>query len=137
MARGTVNRVILVGRLGADPELRYTPGGAAVCNFRIATNEVWKDSEGEWQERTEWHNIVAWRELAERCGEQLRKGARIYIEGRLQTREWEGRDGVKRRTTEIVAQRMQMMDRRAVEPVEEAPLMPEEEGSGEEDDLPF
>jgi len=106
-----VNKVILVGRLGRDPELRYTPSGTAVANFSIATSEEWKDREtGEKQERTEWHRIVAWRRLGEICGEYLRKGSQVYIEGRLQTREWEDRDGNKRYTTEVVAQNMQMLD---------------------------
>lgn len=106
-----VNKVILVGRLGRDPELRYTPSGAAVANFSIATSEEWKDREtGEKQERTEWHRIVAWRRLGEICGEYLRKGSQVYIEGRLQTKEWEDRDGNKRYTTEVVAQSMQMLD---------------------------
>lgn len=137
MARGTVNKVILIGRLGADPEIRYTPSGRAVANFRIATDEVWRDREGQLQERTEWHNIVMWGRQAEICNEFLRKGSHVYVEGRLQTREWEGQDGIKRRTTEIVAQRMQILDRRVAEPEEEAPLIPEEEGLGEEDELPF
>ena len=105
-----VNKVILVGRLGRDPEVRYTPNGVAIANFSIATSEEWKDKDtGEKQERTEWHRIVAWRRLGEICGEYLHKGSQIYIEGRLQTRDWEDRDGNKRYTTEIVAQNMQML----------------------------
>lgn len=107
-----INKVILIGRLGRDPEIRYTPGGAAVANFSIATSEEWRDKEtGEKQERTEWHRIVAWRRLGEICGEYLKKGSQVYIEGRIQTRDWEDRDGVKRYTTEIIAQSMQMLDR--------------------------
>jgi single-strand DNA-binding protein len=107
-----VNKVILVGRLGRDPEIRYTPSGAAVANFTIATSEEWRDKEsGEKQERTEWHRIVAWRRLGEICGEYLKKGSQVYIEGRLQTRDWEDRDGNRRYTTEIIAQNMQMLDR--------------------------
>ena len=95
MARG-VNKVILIGNSGADPELRYTPGGTAVSNFSIATNESWTDSSGEKQERTEWHRIVVWGRLAEICNQYMRKGSKVYIEGKLQTSSWEGQDGVKR-----------------------------------------
>lgn len=111
MARG-VNKVILIGNSGADPELRYTPGGTAVSNFSIATNESWTDSSGERQERTEWHRIVVWGRLAEICNQYLRKGSKVYIEGKLQTRSWEGQDGLKRYTTEVVARDMQMLDAR-------------------------
>ena len=103
-----VNKVILVGRLGADPEVRYTPGGAAVANFRMATSENWT-KDGEKQERTEWHRIVAFGKLGEICGEYLAKGKQVYIEGRIQTRSWEDKDGNKRWTTEIVANNMQML----------------------------
>ena len=102
----SVNKVILIGNLGKDPELRYTPGGAAVTNFSIATNERWKDKNGQPQERTEWHNIVLWGRLAEIANDYLKKGSAVYIEGRLQTRSWEDRDGNKRYTTEVVAQRV-------------------------------
>ncbi len=111
MARG-VNKVILIGNAGADPELRYTPGGSAVSNFSIATNESWTNSSGERQERTEWHRIVVWGRLAEICNQYLRKGSKVYIEGKLQTSSWEGQDGVKRYTTEVVARDMQMLDSR-------------------------
>jgi single-strand DNA-binding protein len=104
-----VNKVILIGNLGADPEVRYTPSGSAVANFRIATSEQWTDKGGQKQERTEWHRIVAWGRLGEICGEYLHKGKQIYVEGRLQTREWEDREGNKRFTTEVVAQTMQML----------------------------
>ncbi len=100
---GGVNKVILVGNLGADPELRYTPSGQPVANFRIATSESWTDKQGQKQERTEWHRIVAWGKLAELCGEYLKKGRQVYIEGKLQTRQWEDRDKNKRFTTEIQA----------------------------------
>jgi single-strand DNA-binding protein len=136
-----VNKVILVGRLGKDPEVRYTPSGAAVANFSIATSEEWKDKNtGEKQERTEWHRIVAWRRLGEICGEYLHKGSQIYIEGRLQTRSWEDRDGNKRYTTEIVAQNMQMLEAAGkggrTEP-EEGRLPVEEPISIPDDDIPF
>ena len=112
MARGGVNKVILIGNIGADPELRYTASGTAVTNFNMATNESWTDNSGERQERTEWHRIVVWRRLAEICNQYLRKGSKVYIEGRLQTRSWEGQDGQKRYTTEVVAGEMQMLDSR-------------------------
>ena len=104
-----VNKVILVGNLGGDPEIRYTPSGAAVANFTLATSENWKDKDGQKQEKTEWHKIVVFAKLAEICGEYLHKGKQIYIEGRIQTRQWEDRDGNKRYTTEIVANQMQML----------------------------
>ena len=108
-----INKVILIGNLGSDPEVRYTPSGAAVANFSIATSEEWKDKDsGEKRERTEWHRIVAWRTLGEICGEYLSKGRQVYIEGKLQTRSWEDRDGNKRYTTEIVASQMQMLGSR-------------------------
>lgn len=102
----SVNKVFLVGNLGADPEVRFTAGGTAVANFRIATTEVWNDKSGERQERTEWHRIVVWGKQAEHCGEFLRKGRSVHIEGRIQTREWEDREGQRRWTTEIVADRV-------------------------------
>ena len=111
MARGSVNRVILVGNLGKDPEVRYTPAGLAVANITIATSEVWKDKQsGENQERTEWHRIVLYQRLAEIAGEYLRKGSKIYIEGRLQTRKWQDKNGLDRYTTEIIADSLQMLD---------------------------
>ena len=99
----SVNKVFLIGNLGADPEVRYTSSGSAVANFRIATSEVWNDRNGERQERTEWHRIVVWGKQAEHCGEYLRKGRSVHVEGRIQTREWDDRDGNKRYTTEVVA----------------------------------
>ena len=107
----SVNKVILVGNLGADPELRYTNNGTAVANFRIATNEQWTDRNGDKQEKVEWHQIVAWSKLGEICGKYLKKGRSVYIEGRLQTRTWEDQQGNKRYTTEVVAQVMQMLGR--------------------------
>jgi single-strand DNA-binding protein len=136
----SVNKVILVGNLGADPEVRYTPGGRAVATFRLATKEQWTGKDGEKTERTEWHKIVAWARLGEICGEYLRKGSQVYIEGRLQTRNWEDRDGNKRYTTEIVAQIMQMLGPGgkggSAKTVEER--FPDEEPvSIPEDDIPF
>jgi len=134
-----INKVILIGRLGADPEIRYTPSGAEVATFRMATSETRTNKEGEKEERTEWHRIVAWRGLAKICGEYLSKGRLVYIEGRLRTRSWEDRDGNKRFTTEIEATDMKMLggvaeqDRKAKEPETgySAPVMKEEE------DIPF
>ena len=105
----SVNKVILVGRLGKDPEVKYTQGGTAIARFSLATDEVWKDQSGEKQQKTEWHNIVAWNKLAEICGQYLAKGRLVYIEGRLQTRNWEDKDGNKRTTTEIRADNMVML----------------------------
>ncbi|MGF1509038.1 MAG: single-stranded DNA-binding protein [Myxococcota bacterium] len=102
----SVNRVFLIGNLGADPELRYTPSGAPVANFRIATSEVWNDKDGQRQERTEWHRIVVWNRQAELCGEYLRKGRSVCVEGRIETREWEDKEGQRRWTTEIKADRV-------------------------------
>ena len=105
----SVNKVILVGNLGKDPELRYTPAGVAVCNFSVATTERYKDKEGQQQEKTEWHNITVWRGLEEVCGKFLQKGKQVYIEGKIQTRSYDDRDGNKRYITEIVAENMQML----------------------------
>ena len=109
MARG-INKVILVGNLGADPETRYTASGAAVTNIRLATSESWRDKQtGETQERTEWHRVVFFGRLAEIAGEYLSKGRQVYVEGSLRTRKWQGQDGQDRWTTEIVADEMQML----------------------------
>src|SRR6266404_125585 len=106
---GSVNKVILIGRLGRDPELKYTPSGVPVAKFSIATDESFKDRTGEQQKRTEWHNIVAWNKLAEICGEYLTKGKQVYIEGRIQSRQWEDQSGNKRTSYDIVAQQMTML----------------------------
>ncbi len=111
MARG-VNKVILVGNLGQDPELRYTGSGTAVCNLRLATNESYKDAGGEWVERTEWHSIVAWSRLAEICNEYLKKGSQVYFEGSLQTRSYEDKDGNTKYVTEVKAKEMMMLSGR-------------------------
>ena len=108
----SVNKAILVGNLGKDPDLRYTPAGTAVATFSMATTERYKDRDGNRQEKTEWHNIVAWRQLAEICGKYLHKGKQVYIEGRIQTRSYDDRDGNKRYITEIVADQMQMLGSR-------------------------
>lgn len=107
----SLNRAQLIGNLTRDPELRTTPQGTSVCSMGLATNRVYTDAQGQKQEQTEFHNIVAWARLADICGQYLVKGRRVFIEGRLQTREWTGQDGVKRRSTEIVAEDMIMLDR--------------------------
>jgi len=106
---GSVNRVILVGNLGADAELRYTGGGAAVANFRLATTEVYKDKDGQRQEQTEWHRVSLWGKQAETIAQWLVKGKQVYVEGRLQTRQWQDKEGGTRYTTEVVAQRIQFL----------------------------
>ncbi|SVD90996.1 uncharacterized protein METZ01_LOCUS443850 [marine metagenome] len=148
MARG-VNKVILIGNLGADPEVRYTPDGAPVANFNLATSESWNDrTSGEKQERTEWHRLVVWRKLAEIAGQYLKKGSKIYIEGKLQTRSWEDQSGQKRYTTEVVVNELQMLDSRGEGgggggisrdpgPAAQAESGPPPAAAAEEDDLPF
>ncbi|OAQ20847.1 single-stranded DNA-binding protein [Thermosulfurimonas dismutans] len=138
----SVNKVILIGRLGADPEIRYTADGQPVATFRIATNEVWVKN-GERQEHTEWHRIVAFGRLAEICGEYLSKGRQVYIEGRIRTRSFEDRDGNRRYVTEIVANDMRMLDGRR-DTMESGPSdsfgSPREESLPEpppDEDLPF
>ena len=137
-----VNKAILIGRLGRDPEMRYTGGGTPVSNFSLATDESYTDKSGERQKKTEWHNIVARGKLAENCSKLLSKGKLAYVEGRLQTREWNDRDGNKRRTTEIVISRMRILTPR------EGPALDTEAGAGIEppeetaphitdDDVPF
>ena len=108
--KSSVNKVILIGHLGDNPELRYTPAGDAVASFRIATNSVWKDKEGKQQTKTEWHRIVAWRRLAEICSEYLKKGSHVYVEGRLETRSWDDSSGNKKYATEVIVNAMQMLD---------------------------
>lgn len=138
-----VNRVILIGRLGRDPELRYTSSGTPVANFSLATDESWTDSNGQRQSRTEWHNIVAWSKLGEICNQYLRKGKLVFIEGRIQTREWDDRDGNKRRTTEIVASEMRMLGSRDEENgrTESKPSAESDNSTMEvgitDDDIPF
>lgn len=108
-----LNKAMVIGNLTRDPEIRTTPSGIQVASFSVATNFIWNDQNGQKQERVEYHNIVAWRRLAEICGQYLKKGSKVYIEGRLQTRDWTGQDNVKRYTTEIVAENMIMLDRPA------------------------
>ncbi len=137
-----INKVILVGNLGGDPEMRYTQSGTAVANFSIATNEKWTDQNGEVQERTEWHRVVAFGRLAEICGEYLSKGQQVYIEGKLQTRKWTGDDGVDRWTTEVVARQMKMLGGRKNgqsqnRPPESPPAEPSDNVDDYLDDIPF
>ena len=146
MARG-VNKVILVGNLGQDPEIKYMPSGQAVCNISIATTESWNDkNSGEKVEKTEWHRVVFFRRLAEIAGEYLRKGSQVYIEGRLQTRKWQDQSGNDRYTTEIVANDMQMLGGKgggtAMMPENHTSSQPEPVGVGAaaddfDDDIPF
>jgi single-strand DNA-binding protein len=145
--RGTVNKVILLGRLGKDPDLRYTPSGAAVVSFSLATDLTWKDQDGNQKQQTEWHRVVAWRKLAEIVGNYLKKGSLVYIEGRLQTRSWTDQNNVTRYTTEVIADNLTMvgpkMDRtgEAVDvppPADDfVPGEPEGTPAPSEDDLPF
>ena len=137
-----INKAILVGRLGADPEVRYTPDGAMVTNFRLATDEQRKDKSGERVKTTEWHRIVTFGKLAEICGKYLTKGKMVFVEGRIQTRAWEDKEGNKRSTTEIVASDMRMLDSKGQRggegSAEEPPLShPGADGTLPEDDVPF
>ena len=152
----SVNKVILIGNLGADPETRYLPSGDAVANIRIATSEKWKDKSGEQQEHTEWHRIAFFGKLAEIAGEYLKKGSPVYIEGRIRTRKWQDKDGQDKYSTEIVADRMQMLGGRGggsggSEPMKREPAAAEAGGGGKpqqakkgggafdqmDDDIPF
>lgn len=154
MASRGVNKVILIGNLGQDPEVRYMPNGGAVCNITVATSETWKDkNSGENQEKTEWHRVVMFRKLAEIAGEYLKKGSKVYLEGKLQTRKWQDQQGQDRYTTEIVADQMQMLDSRggsadfsgggggqyqpSSQPSQGAPKPAPAADPGFEDDIPF
>lgn len=108
----SLNKAMIIGNLGRDPEMRYTPSGQAVTQFTVAVNRNWKDQSGEWQEETEWFRVVAWGQTGERAAEYLRKGNKVYVEGRMQTRQWEGQDGQKRYTTELIADRVMNLERR-------------------------
>ena len=138
----SLNKVILIGNLGRDPEVRYTQNGAAVANFTLATNEVWTDKSGERQEKTEWHRIVVWGKQAEIVKEYLSKGKQVYVEGSLQTRQWDDREGHKRTTTEIKANRVLMLGRpgsgeqRTSQPAESREIVAEDQ-TPPEDDIPF
>lgn len=143
MARSGINKVILVGNLGKDPDMRYTAGGDAVANLSIATSESWNDNQtGEKKEKTEWHRVVFFKRIAEVCGEYLKKGSSIYIEGSLRTRDWEDDQGNKRYTTEIIGREMQMLGgRRSEDNVDQSPQMnspsPQPEEGLIDDEIPF
>ena len=139
----SVNKVLLIGNLGKDPEVRFTGNGRAVARFPVATSDVWNDQEGQRQERTEWHNIVVWGKQAESCGQYLQKGRQVFIEGRIQTRSYDDKEGNKKYLTEVNAQRVQFLGggggrggapRDAQGGGSEAPAMP---SGGEEEDIPF
>ena len=133
-----INKAILVGRLGKDPEVRYTPDGMMVTNFTLATDEQRKDKNGERVQKTEWHRIVTFGKLAEICGKYLVKGKLVYLEGRIQTRAWDDKEGVKRYTTEIVASDMRMLDSKGQRDTEsKEPPLPSGEGSVSDEDVPF
>jgi single-strand DNA-binding protein len=145
---GNLNKAMLIGRLGADPEVRYTQNNTAVATLSLATSDRYKDSNGEWQETTEWHRVVAWGRLAEICQQYTNKGSQIYVEGPIQTRSWEDREGQKRYTTEIKAQVIQLLDSREggntsagrdtqrPEPAASSAQTPFD-GNDDADDLPF
>jgi len=145
--RGSVNKVFLLGRLGKDPDLKYTPNGAAVATMSIATNLVWKDQEGNQKEQTDWHRVVAWRKTAEIASNYLKKGSPVYIEGRLQTRSWNDKDNVTRYITEVIAENLVLIGGKAERaegaydvppPADEfEPGEPEGAPAPSEDDLPF
>lgn len=142
-----INKAILIGNLGADPELRQTGSGTAVCEFRIATSERWKDRDGQQQERTEWHRIIVWGRQGENCARFLSKGRKVYVEGRIQTRKWQGQDGSDRYTTEIVANTVQFLgngsggggDYDSPPPPSDydAPAPAQSSGSFSDDEIPF
>lgn len=145
----SLNKAMIIGNLGRDPEMRYTPSGQPVTQFTVAVNRNYRDQNGEWQEETEWFRVVCWGQLAERTAEYLRKGRKVYVEGRLQTRQWEAQDGTKRTTTELIASTVTPLDPRPRDEVEGAPppVRPLERGTvppsepvdetSDLDDLPF
>ena len=136
-----INKAILIGRLGKDPDVRYTPDGTMVTNFNLATDEIWKDKNGEKVQKTEWHRIVTFGKLAEICGNYLVKGKLVFIEGRIQTRSWEDKEGVKRYTTEIIANDMKMLDSKGQNKTEDASFDAtsgsSNDGNTAVDDVPF
>lgn len=139
MQKNSLNKVILIGNLGQDPEARFTPQGTAVTNLSVATNEAWKDQSGELQERTEWHKIVLYGRMAETASEYMKKGQMVYVEGRLHTREWEDQNQVKRRTTEIRCDNFTMLGKRSDSSgsSQEKNTETQKPDSSEDDDLPF
>ena len=141
MQKNSLNKVILIGNLGQDPEARFTPQGTAVTNLSIATNESWKDQSGEIQDRTEWHRVVMYGRMAETATEYMKKGQMVYVEGRLHTREWEDQNQIKRKTTEIRCDNFTMLGKRSDSPVGQSQdtmsSSPSEPDSKVDDDLPF
>ena len=139
MQKNSLNKVILIGNLGQDPEARFTPQGTAVCNLSIATNESWKDQSGEMQDRTEWHRVVMYGRMAETATEYMKKGQMVYVEGRLNTREWEDQNQIKRRTTEIRCDNFTMLGKRGDSTSQPSanPDSSMKPDSGVDDDLPF
>lgn len=133
MQKGSLNKVQLIGHLGADPESRFTTSGSAVTNFNLATNESWRSAEGDTKEKTEWHRVVLFGKMAETSAEYMKKGQLVYIEGRLQTRSWEDKDKVKRYTTEILCDNFTMLGRKG----DDSGSRPSEKASDQDDDLPF
>lgn len=136
MQKGSVNKIVLVGHLGADPESRFTPSGVAVSTFNMATNESWKNKEGEYEDRTEWHRIVLYGKAAETASEYMKKGQLAYVEGRIRTRSWEDKDGMTRYTTEVLGDRFTMLGRKSENKSTAAPAEAGG-GGGDDDDLPF
>ena len=140
MQKGSVNKIVLVGHLGADPESRFTPSGVAVSTFNMATNESWKNKEGEYEDRTEWHRIVLYGQAAETASEYMKKGQLAYVEGRIRTRSWEDKDGMTRYTTEVLGDRFTMLGRKSENKSTAAPAEAGAGaggGGGDDDDLPF
>ena len=138
MQKGSVNKIVLVGHLGADPESRFTPSGVAVSTFNMATNESWKNKEGEYEDRTEWHRIVLYGKAAETASEYMKKGQLAYVEGRIRTRSWEDKDGMTRYTTEVLGDRFTMLGRKSENKSTAAPAEAGAGGGdGDDDDLPF
>ena len=134
-----LNKVFLIGRLGRDPEVRYMPNGEAVCNFSVATSESWKDSNGQKQERSEWHNITMYRKLAEIAGQYLTKGSQVYLEGKIQSRKYQGKDGIDRTAYEIIANEMKMLggNSQATQEQPKHQQAPVEPVGDIDDDVPF
>ena len=135
MQKNSVNKVILVGNLGQDPESRFTPQGTAVTNLSVATNETWKNQNGESQDKTEWHRIVMYGKMAETAAEYMKKGQMVYVEGRLETNEWEDQNQVKRKTTQVRCDNFTMLGRRQMQPQETA--SDNQSSMDSEDDIPF
>jgi single-strand DNA-binding protein len=142
MQKGSVNKVVLVGHLGGDPETRFTPSGAAVANFNLATNESWKDANGDFQDKTEWHRCVMFGKSAELAGNLLKKGQLVFTEGKLQSRNWEDKDGIKRYTTEVVCELFTMLGRKMDNENSQSPggfsrSEQKTENTPDDEDLPF